>query len=163
MLFSDLSASPRDTDGLATTATSLGFDFIQNPTIMALPDHPSSTSNSITAVKGLVGTTAATPLGVTPNTPALIPTLPKDSDIDPDADVDEDEDEDDWEYITEFEDQSLKIKGEKVDDGDIIILGEMDLGDHAHVHGTGDSLDAGKDKKGYRRDKSYAAVVGTIE
>jgi hypothetical protein len=122
---------------------------------MALPDLPPPSSTSTASVtKAPPVVTATTPLGVTPNTPALIPTLPKDSDIDPDVD----EDEDDWEHVTEFD----RSKDDKVDDGDIIILGEMDLGDHAHVNGTGDEMGKAKDKKGYKRDKSYAAVVGTV-
>jgi hypothetical protein len=137
---------------IATTATSLGFDFIPNPTIMALPDNPPSSTHG----KCL----STTPLGVTPNTPALIPTHSND------ADVDGDNEDDDWEHITDFDDQKVEQKEDKVvDDGEIIILGEMDLGDHAHatVNGNGLGQVQGKGKKGMRKDKSYAAVVGTVE
>ena len=125
----------------ATTATSLGFDFITNPSIVALPEYPTSAIN----VKPKLSLSSATPLAATPNTPALIPTQP------------EEEEDDDWDHITEFQESkgSAMSKGDE-DDGDIIILGEMELeevvAEKRDAKGKG-----GKSKK----DKTYAAVVGT--
>ena len=113
---------------LATTATSLGFDFIQNPTILALPDDPITNTAA--------GRSVPTP---TPRTPALEPSL---------ANEQEDED-DDWEHI------SGAHTREEGDEGDIILLGELEL-EHA-VTGAGEGA---KEGKGKAEVKSYAAAVG---
>ena len=125
----------------ATTATSLGFDFITNPSIVALPEYSTSAIN----VKPKLSLSNATPLAATPNTPALIPTQP------------EEEEDDDWDHITEFQETkgSPMSKGDE-DDGDIIILGEMELeevvAEKKDLKGKG-----GKSQK----EKTYAAVVRT--
>ena len=125
----------------ATTATSLGFDFITNPSIVALPEYPTSAID----VKPKLSLASATPLAATPNTPALIPTQP------------EEEEDDDWDHITEFQETkgSAMGKGDE-DDGDIIILGEMELEEavteQRDLKGKGGKL---------KKEKTYAAVVGT--
>ena len=126
---------------VATTATSLGFDFITNPSIMALPEYPTSAIN----VNNKLCPSNATPLAATPNTPALIPTQPE-------------EEDDDWDHITEFqENKRAAVEGDE-DDGDIIILGEIELEemvamkDKSDVKGKGGKL---------KKEKTYAAVVGT--
>ena len=127
---------------VATTATSLGFDFIPNPSIMALPEYPSSAIN----VKSKLSPSNATPLAATPNTPALIPTQP------------EEEEDDDWDHITEFQENKRAAVEGNEDDGDIIILGEIELEevvavkDKSNVDGSGGNV---------KKEKTYAGAVRT--
>jgi hypothetical protein len=126
---------------VATTATSLGFDFIPNPSIMALPEYPSSAIN----VKPKLNPSNATPLAATPNTPALIPTQPE-------------EEDDDWDHITEFqENKRPTVKGDE-DDGDIIILGEIELEEVVAVKDKSDVKGKGGKLK---KEKTYAGAVRT--
>jgi hypothetical protein len=126
---------------VATTATSLGFDFIPNPSIMALPEYPSSAIN----VKSKLTPSNATPLAATPNTPALIPTQPE-------------EEDDDWDHITEFQEtKGAAPKGDE-DDGDIIILGEIELEEVVAVKDKSDVKGKGGKLK---KEKTYAGAVRT--
>jgi len=126
---------------LATTATSLGFDFITNPSIMALPEYPTSAIN----VKPKLSPSNATPLAATPNTPALIPTQPE-------------EEDDDWDHITEFQENKRAAAEGDEDDGDIIILGEIELEEVVAVKDKSDVKGKGGKLK---KEKTYATVVGT--
>ena len=127
---------------IATTATSLGFDFIPNPSIMALPEYPTSAIN----VKTKLSPPNTTSLAATPNTPALIPTQP------------EEEEDDDWDHITEFQENKGAAVQRDEDDGDIIILGEIELEEVvAHKQKNDVKGKGGKLKK----EKTYAAVLGT--
>lgn len=126
----------------ATTATSLGFDFIPNPSVMALPEYPTSVIN----VKPKLSPSNATPLAATPNTPALIPTQP------------EEEEDDDWDHITEFQEHKrAAFKGDE-DDGDIIILGEIELEEVVAVKNQSDVKGKGGKLK---KEKTYAGAVRT--
>jgi hypothetical protein len=124
---------------IATTATSLGFDFIPNPSIMALPEYPTPAIS----FKNKLSTSTPSPLANTPNTPALIPTQP------------EEEEDDDWDHITEFQER----KGTEVeeDDGDIIVLGEIELEEVV----IEEIKEKDKGKSGKKGGKTYAAVAGT--
>jgi len=111
---------------------------------MALPEYPSSAIN----VKPKLSPSNATPLAATPNTPALIPTQP------------EEEEDDDWDHITEFqENKRAAVEGDE-DEGDIIILGEIELEevvavkDKSNVNGRGGKL---------KKEKTYAGAVGTVQ
>ena len=128
---------------VATTATSLGFDFIPNPSIMVLPD----TIPTAITMKHKLSTSSNTPspLSATPNTPALIPTQQE-------KDVDEEED-DDWDHLTELDESKLAHDG---DDGDIIVLGDIELEGHEEEVGKGKEMSMGQ-----KRDKTYAAVLGS--
>jgi hypothetical protein len=128
---------------IATTATSLGFDFIPNPSIMVLPDTMPAAA---IAMKHKLATSSNTPspLSATPNTPALIPTQQ-------DRDVDEEED-DDWDHITELNESKCEPDG---DDGDIIVLGDIELEGHEEEVEKGKKMSMGE-----KRDKTYAAVLG---
>jgi hypothetical protein len=110
---------------------------------MALPEYPSSAIN----VKPKLSPSNATPLAATPNTPALIPTQP------------EEEEDDDWDHITEFqENKGVAASGGDEDDGDIIILGEIELEEvvaekaKSDVKGKGGKL---------KKEKTYAGAVRT--
>ncbi|ORY26700.1 hypothetical protein BCR39DRAFT_252116 [Naematelia encephala] len=106
----------------ATTATSLGFDFISTPQILTLPDTAPSfniNTNTNTNANANANTITSTPkasptispsisLSATPTTPGLLPVIQAEAD-----------EEDDWERIEELED----------DDGDMIVLGELELED----------------------------------
>lgn len=63
-----------------------------------------------------------------------------------------DEDDDDWEHISGVGHGNRDVQA-GLDDGDIILLGEMELEDAVNS-------DAGYKSKGVRGAKSYAAVVG---
>jgi hypothetical protein len=111
---------------------------------MALPEYPSSAIN----VKPKLSPSNATPLAATPNTPALIPTQPQ-----------EEEEDDDWDHITEFQEtKGAAVKGDE-DDGDIIILGEIELEEVVNVKDKNNSKGKGKGGK-LKREKTYAGAVG---
>jgi hypothetical protein len=107
---------------------------------MALPEYPSSAIN----VKPKLTPSNATPLAATPNTPALIPTQPE-------------EEDDDWDHITEFQERKGAAAGSE-DDGDIIILGEIELEEVVAVKDKSN----GKGKGGkLKKEKTYAGAVRT--
>ena len=132
----------------ATTATSLGFDFVVNPRVLVLPDNPTSL---LTASKDLKRTCSPAPLANTPNTPALLPTLTTE------------EEDDGWEHIPSSPLFEAETEGEvevgREDQGeDVIVLGEMEFEevevlDRERVTSKGD-VEAG------REVLSYAAVLG---
>ncbi|WVQ84327.1 hypothetical protein IAT38_006479 [Cryptococcus sp. DSM 104549] len=137
-----------------TTATTLGFDFIPNPSVLALPDDPTpaptgtpkgkGTSSLLTASKSTPSsaTRAATPnLAGTPTTPALLASPSSGSETEPESDSGADE-FDDWEHIPSVSVSSHGERGrdENVDsDGeeDVIVLGEMDLEEEVESLGVG--------------------------
>jgi bromodomain-containing protein 8 len=139
---------------IATTATSLGFDFIPNPTIVALPDQASTSTSHSAAIPfknrcklatSSSSPSTSSPLANTPSTPALVPT----------QDQEVDDEDDDWEHVTDFAESKRESEH---DDGDMIFLGELELEDRieaAQVVNKG-----GKARRG--KDKTYAAVVGAI-
>jgi len=111
---------------------------------MVLPEYPTS---AITAKAKLSSTPS--PLVGTPNTPALIPTQPQ-----------EEEEDDDWEHITEFQERKGAADVDEDDDGDMIVLGEIEMDEvveepkcksKSKSNGVNDDM----------REKTYAAVVGT--
>jgi hypothetical protein len=109
---------------------------------MALPEYPSSAIN----VKTKLSTPNTSSLAATPNTPALIPTQP------------EEEEDDGWDHITEFQENKGAAVQRDEDDGDIIILGEIEL-EEVVAHKQKNDV-KGKDGK-LKKEKTYAAVVGT--
>ncbi|WWC91612.1 uncharacterized protein L201_006558 [Kwoniella dendrophila CBS 6074] len=163
----------------ATTATTLGFDFIPNPTILTLPDtiEDDSSSLSLNRKSSLLSTSKSTPtpnntanlnhlknqvespLQNTPVTPGLI--AQADSPIS--ADEEEEEDEDDWEYVPSVsKKKDNNIEGDEEDD--MIILGELELednNDHNEVLNATKEIKGGKNNhiKGTRT--SYAGILGT--
>ncbi|KAK8853129.1 hypothetical protein IAR55_003830 [Kwoniella newhampshirensis] len=128
-----------------TTATTLGFDFIPNPSILALPDDPSPI-NSIKPSSSLLSTSKSTlntnlsgrgrtspiSLAGTPTTPALLAQSPS---SDEEGDDDDDDDDDDWEHVqldaaADADGKGVKEDDENVDsDGeqDVIVLGDLEL------------------------------------
>lgn len=141
-----------DSGLIATTATSLGFDFIPNPSILVLPDHPDQPPHPTTK-PGI----SPTSLGVLPGTPALIPTRVEEQDA-------EDDEDDDWEHISEAgqkSDRGEKCQTEEEDgeEGDMIFLGELELEECVDEHNGPKKEHLIKMKGG----KSYAAAVGTMK
>lgn len=136
-------------DGVATTATSLGFDFVPNPCITALPD---TEVDNKTKPRNIAGTSSAAKEGAlglvaTPQTPGLV----RES-----AELEEEED-DEWERVSAFSTgQCLPPRGIKGDDmedeGEVVVLGELELEDDFEVDAT---------KSGPAPIKiSYAAMLG---
>ncbi|WWC64697.1 uncharacterized protein I303_107308 [Kwoniella dejecticola CBS 10117] len=171
----------------ATTATTLGFDFIPNPTVLALDDFdPDSTCCEPKAVSLLSplstskgrGTPIAnnTSLGgiSTPNTPTLEAQTSSSLSSEPE-DEDEDELEEDWEYIQipslngkanananarDNVDDNVDSEGEE----DVIVLGELELElDHvADVCAPVSLVGKGKGKgasKGKAKAKGLASKI----
>ena len=151
----------------ATTATTLGFDFVANPAIVALPDTPASYSSSKSTPSLLTQARAIAPanppakgrvspaLSTTPTTPALIPhTQTTDND-----------DLDDWEHIDalpEAEEEDGKRSGGEVDD-DLIVLGEFELEDDFNridIRDAPETVKSGYTLSRARRGVTYAAAVG---
>lgn len=153
-----------------TTATSLGFDFIPNPAVLALPDAPSMSPRTLTS----------------PTTPALIPS--SSSPLQPPTPIEGEADED-WEYVSlppsyssrrstlPFLPADETAGGEDdegagdEDDGDMILLGEMDLGGdevddlangHAQWAGQGSKRDAKAAKGRSAMGVSYAAALRRV-
>ncbi|WVW86080.1 hypothetical protein I302_108119 [Kwoniella bestiolae CBS 10118] len=142
----------------ATTATTLGFDFIPNPTILTLPDDAPAIQDkkSLLTISKSIPThvqDASTPLENTPITPGLLPR--PSSSLDPEA---EEEDDEDWEHVPSL----TREEGERVDEDehDIIILGELELDDvDDSIIKDGDAQAIAT--KGNGQKISYAGILGT--
>ncbi|WWD19544.1 hypothetical protein CI109_104005 [Kwoniella shandongensis] len=164
----------------ATTATTLGFDFIPNPSVLALPDtspfpnnpKPSSlltTSKSITSGSNrpspAIAAASASPLAGTPMTPGLLARST--------SDAEDEEDDDGWEHVQldsterEMDDENVNSDGEE----DVIVLGdlELELEEDMQQLGLGETNDKsplGSKSRGKREGKStketvsYAAALG---
>ena len=155
-----------------TTATTLGFDFIPNPSILALPDIPAP---RITTPESLLSTTKHIPgafptkgrtspaLSTTPATPALIPHRPQ---------QDDEDDLDEWEHIDalalrEPSDGEERDRADSQSEEDVIVLGELELEDEfdmvdarrAKRHAAKGVLGFGKARQGV----TYAAAAGAIK
>ncbi|ORX40675.1 hypothetical protein BD324DRAFT_647594 [Kockovaella imperatae] len=156
----------------STTATTLGFDFVPNVSIVALPDDPApsssrSTPSLLTQTKSIPGAfpskgRASPALSVTPATPALIPHRPQ---------AEEEEDDlDEWEHVDALREPSEEEEREGADsqsEEDVIVLGELELEDEF------DQVDQRREKKhaaksGFglgkaRHGLTYAAALGTTQ
>lgn len=139
---------------VATMATTLGFDFIANPTITAISDTPcsASTASSLPACDKPLKTISTTTLSIAPRTPGLEPA------------AEQDDDDDEWEHISSCsEGERRRNEGEE----DMIVLGELELDDAVdHVETTGVVREgklerSGKEKAGKeKRRLTYAAMLG---
>lgn len=137
----------------ATTATALGFDFIANPSITALPDDVPAA----TAIPARVHSKTTADLEATPQTPGLLPQR-----VDAQEDEDEDEDEDDgWERISAYCDDDVRAPdAAELESGlydDLIVLGELELEDPV------EAAEARAEDKGTKKGRgkvSYAAALG---
>ena len=114
-----------DANVIATTATTLGFDFIPNPSIMTLPDTTTTTTtlpcrnrveprggsiqprssllttskSHLSTVKTINSKGVASPtLSNTPSTPALLPARVTGT---------EDDDDEDWEHVSPLDDADI--------------------------------------------------------
>lgn len=140
------------TEGIATTATSLGFDFIPNPSIVALPDHDPIPKSSLSMNNNSsFRSSHAHAHAQSPSTPALVPTTVNEQEVE-DEDVDED---DDWEHISRAGEQERdQRRDDEGDEGDMIFLGELELEDRV--------VDTTKGKHVVvKGGKSYAAAAGS--
>ncbi|WVQ73054.1 hypothetical protein IAR50_002617 [Cryptococcus sp. DSM 104548] len=171
----------------ATTAATLGFDFIPNPSVIALPDNEgeagkvkpgllTSTKSSALAPAPASAASASPALSATPTTPALFPTP-----LHPDplsaslSASDSESEEDDWEHVSMFgraeeEDEEGEREGEgerdeNVDsDGeeDVIVLGEMEMEEDMAGLRLVAPAPSGKEKEGKKEKRgkvSYAAAA----
>lgn len=158
---------------IATTATTLGFDFVANPHVIALSESeiPNAPDDPVPRPISLLTTTksaSARPhaissaLSNSPATPALLATRP-----DSDGEDEDDHSDDDWEHISalsrpeqvELRDENVCSDGEE----DVIVLGEMEMEDDlAHLE-LGPKKDDKDNKKTVvtkeEKHKSYAAVA----
>lgn len=159
---------------IATTATTLGFDFVTNPQVIALSEGeiPNAPDDLVPKPISLLTTTKSTlahpdatsgALFNTPTTPALLATR-----SDSDGEDEDDHGDDDWEHISalsrpeqvEQRDENVCSDGEE----DVIVLGEMEMEDDvAHLELGPKKKDGKNDKKAVvtkeEKHKSYAAVA----
>ncbi|OWZ36130.1 hypothetical protein C356_04820 [Cryptococcus neoformans c45] len=157
-----------------TTATTLGFDFVTNPQVIALSEGeiPNAPDDLVPKPISLLTTTKSTlahpdatsdALFNTPTTPALLATR-----SDSDGEDEDDHGDDDWEHISalsrpeqvEQRDENVCSDGEE----DVIVLGEMEMEDDmAHLELGPKKKDGENDKKAIvtkeEKHKSYAAVA----
>lgn len=145
----------------ATIATSLDFDFIPNPSILALPDSTSSSRSSSSLPNRPHHPKLNRSLASTPNTPSLLAQQQGDE---------EDSDElSDWEHVPRGKsDEDAGSESEE----DVIVLGELELEDEFERLDV--KREERRDKRGRReslrkkgvqvgetvRGRSYAAAVG---
>ncbi|WVR07767.1 hypothetical protein IAU60_004810 [Kwoniella sp. DSM 27419] len=169
----------------ATTATTLGFDFIANPTILALPDDtpvytasagmstPSSLLSSSKALPAAIpahlkttvtqptlGASPGSPLANTPVTPGLIAQAHS-------SVVPEESEDDDWEHIPALgeEDHSDTRSGAPEEEEDVIVLGELELEDELDrltIEQKVDDARIGGKALSNRGRGSYAAALGRV-
>lgn len=159
---------------IATTATTLGFDFVTNPQVIALSEGeiPNAPDDLVPKPISLLTTTKSTSthpdptsraLSNTPTTPALLATR-----SDSDGEDEDDHGDDDWEHISalsraeqvEERDENMCSDGEE----DVIVLGEMEMEeDMAHLELGPKNKDDKNTKKTVvtkeEKHKSYAAVA----
>ncbi|WWD03558.1 hypothetical protein V865_001612 [Kwoniella europaea PYCC6329] len=145
----------------ATTATTLGFDFIPNPTILTLPDTDSSPSPNGKKSSSLLTISKSSPIGPsssplenTPLTPGLLPQ--PSSSPEPGPELEDEDQEDDWEYIPSLSSQRNVVDND--DDHDIIILGELELEDDVDHRECNSKM--GKKAIDIKKKISYADVLG---
>lgn len=168
----------------ATTATALGFDFVSNPTVIALPDAAPTAAKPTIAGRVEHRGRASPTLTNTPSTPGLLAT--RRSPLGRSGSEDDmEDDDDDWEHINTLDDTNLREE-QLEDDGsqseeDVIVLGELeledefDLADHrrAERHASktpitgvvpylGETVKPKRSTsgKGETRGISYAAILG---
>ncbi|TYJ57072.1 hypothetical protein B9479_002173 [Cryptococcus floricola] len=160
----------------ATTAATLGFDFVPNPSVIALPEMEDEakpgllTSTKSTAPAALAPPDRASPaLSATPTTPALFSTHLLHPDASSDSES-ESEGEDDWEHVSMFgraeDEEGDEERDENVDsDGeeDVIVLGEMEMEEDMSRLDLAAPAATGKGKKEGKKEKrgkvSYAAAA----
>ncbi|ODN81567.1 hypothetical protein L202_01982 [Cryptococcus amylolentus CBS 6039] len=155
----------------ATTAATLGFDFVPNPSVIALPEmegeaKPGLLTSTKSTAPALAPDRASPALSATPTTPALFSTH-----LHPDAASDSDsEGEDDWEHVSMFgraeDEEGEEERDENVDsDGeeDVIVLGEMEMEEDMSRLDLASPAPTGKGKKEGKKEKrgrvSYAAAA----
>ncbi|OCF61202.1 hypothetical protein L486_00848 [Kwoniella mangroviensis CBS 10435] len=146
----------------ATTATTLGFDFIPNPTILTLPDidadssfNKKKSSSLLTISKSSPIGPSSTPLENTPLTPGLLPQPSSSPEPEPGPELEDEDQEDDWEYIPSLSSQRNVVDNE--DDHDIIILGELELEDDGDLKGCNSKMGT---KDNGIKNLSYADILG---
>ena len=146
-----------------TTATSLGFDFVANPTTIVLPE---TTEEEAASSKFSMR-------AETPSTPALVPSLGAgiNDNIDEEEDGEEEDEEemdDEWEHVS-YAGLGLTREEQEEEDDAVVVFGELELEDEVDVEKVPEDLVGGKKLpgaksvgKGSGKGVSYAAALAKV-